>query len=584
MSATDGVTLRTIIALFDDTIDAEHALTSLRKSDQPSAGISVILRERVLDPDPTVRYETVLSRVVASSALEAVSTWLQGLASLILPDRASYLVAGPIGAVLATTKDAGPQAYPDEDILDHPNPSRQLAQALAAFGFARDESHYLEARVVAGSPMIAVTSGDAKILRDAHRIFSDFDAVHIELAQTDTIIHRTATRLLLTGPDGGGSVVVADAIAPLHRLSGEEGWNNHSIDLRGRKIVSADGDSLGTVSDVLFEYQQESDSDLRSRSAADRSAVTIRYLLVDLRGPLGLQWKRVALPAELADTHGWTVAVDATRDELRSAPRFDGLAPLSRQDEVTIRSPLRGGKLLDTSDQRTSNGSAQRLSNQNGEAGPVVCLPVFTSCFRKRLPRGCDRRIVGLAHDAQDPLPGRGTVLGEDDVAVLAHDHDRPLDTLAIRFQCAIGAGDPGVFIDQQIEVERMFPAECLVAFGGVRIYTDRFNAGTTQVFDVFSYLDQLVGTARSEVLGIKDEHGPNEASQVGEVEFLTIVIQEFEVRRLRSYLDQGHDVLRYGTASIRSSATRAWSATTGSTVIWLTMRPSTRCSSAHNI
>ena len=44
--------LRTIIALFDDTIDAEHALTALRKSDHPSEGISVILRERVLDPDP----------------------------------------------------------------------------------------------------------------------------------------------------------------------------------------------------------------------------------------------------------------------------------------------------------------------------------------------------------------------------------------------------------------------------------------------------------------------------------------------------------------------------------------------------
>jgi hypothetical protein len=297
----------------------------------------VILRERVLDPDPTVRYETVLSRVVASSALEAVSSWLQGLASLILPDRASYLVAGPIGAVLATTKDAGPRAYPDEDILDHPNASRQLALALSAFGFAEDESNYLEARVVAGSPMIAVTSGDAQTLRDAHRIFSRFDAVHIELALTDPTIHRTATRLLLTGPDGGGSVVVADAIAPLHRLSGEEGWSNHSIDLRGRKIVSADGASLGTVSDVLFEYQPESESDLRSRTAADRSAVTIRYLLVDLRGPLGLQWKRVALPAELADTHGWTVSVDSTRDELRSAPRFDALAPLSRQDEVTIR-------------------------------------------------------------------------------------------------------------------------------------------------------------------------------------------------------------------------------------------------------
>src|SRR6188472_1134915 len=97
---TPHVVLRTIIALFDDTIDAEHALTTLRKSEQPPAGISVILRERVLDPDPSEQYQTVLSRVIASSALDAVGSWLEGLASLILPDRASYLVAGPIGAVL----------------------------------------------------------------------------------------------------------------------------------------------------------------------------------------------------------------------------------------------------------------------------------------------------------------------------------------------------------------------------------------------------------------------------------------------------------------------------------------------------
>src|SRR5688572_29659680 len=126
--ASKEVTFRTIIALFDDIIDSEHALTALRKTEQPSEGISVILRERVLDPDPNVRYETVLSRVIASSALDAVGSWLQGLASLILPDRASYLVAGPIGAVLATIKDAGPHAedLATSDPREPNDSSRQL--------------------------------------------------------------------------------------------------------------------------------------------------------------------------------------------------------------------------------------------------------------------------------------------------------------------------------------------------------------------------------------------------------------------------------------------------------------------------
>jgi hypothetical protein len=333
------VTYRTIIALFDDIIDSEHALTALRKSEQPSEGISVILRERVLDPDPNVRYETVLSRVIASSALDAVGSWLQGLASLILPDRASYLVAGPIGAVLATIKDAGPHTndLSSAEVSEDSDSSRQLSRALSAFGFSHDESQYVEARVVAGSPLIAVTSGDADTLRVAHKIFSHFDAVHVGLARTDSTIHRTASRLLVTGPDGGGSVVIADAIAPLRRLTSDGGWRNHSIDLRGRQAVSPSGETLGTVSDVLFEHRPANDDDATSREAADRRNVTIRYVLLDVGGFLGIHSRKVAVPSEMADTSGWSITIDSTRSELRGAPRFDSLAPLSRQDEVTIR-------------------------------------------------------------------------------------------------------------------------------------------------------------------------------------------------------------------------------------------------------
>lgn len=328
--------LRTIIALFDDIIDAEHALTSLRKSDQPSEGISVILRERVLDPDPTVQYQTVLSRVIASSALDAVGGWLQGLASLILPDRASYLVAGPIGAVLATIKDARPSTNGDASVIRPNDSSRQLSRALTAFGFSQDESHYLEERVVAGSPLIAVTSAKADKLRAAHKTFAAFDAVHVGLARTESSIHETATRLLVTGPDGGGSVVIADAIAPLRRLTSDGGWRNHSIDLRGRQATSANGEVLGTIVDVLFENRLMPEGETGPRSAADRRGVTIRYVLVSFGGVLGVGKSRVAVPAVLADTTGWQVRIDTTREEFRGAPRFDNLAPLSRQDEVTI--------------------------------------------------------------------------------------------------------------------------------------------------------------------------------------------------------------------------------------------------------
>ncbi len=328
--------LRTIIALFDDTIDAEHALTALRKTDQPSEGISVILRERLLDPDPNVQYQTVLSRVVASSALDTVGSWLQGLASLILPDRASYLVAGPIGAVLATIRDASPKSEPaNPGAFAMVETSRQLSRALAAFGFSQDEAQYLEARVVAGSPLIAVTSGTASMLRKAHQSFATWDAVHIGLAHTESSIQETAARLLLTGPDGGGSVVIADAIAPLRRLTIDSGWRHHSIDLRGRQALDASGEHLGQIVDVLFETRLSHHD--APKSAADRTSVTVRYIVVRLGGFMGLGKSLVAIPAELADTTAWTVPVETSRAEVRRAPRFTALAPLSRQDEVTIR-------------------------------------------------------------------------------------------------------------------------------------------------------------------------------------------------------------------------------------------------------
>ena len=125
--------------------------------------------------------------------------------------------------------------------------SRQLSRALTAFGFSTDEAQYLEARVVAGSPVIAVTSDRAATLRSAHATFASFDAVHVGLARTESAIHQTASRLLQTGPDGGGSVVIADAIAPLHRLSLDPAWRHHAIDLRGRAVVDRTGQQFSNT-------------------------------------------------------------------------------------------------------------------------------------------------------------------------------------------------------------------------------------------------------------------------------------------------------------------------------------------------
>lgn len=326
----DSTVMHSVIALFDDIIDAEHALSTLRRLDQPSEQISVILRERVLSETSSLRQHTILSRVVASSALEAVGGWLQGLASLILPDRASYLVAGPIGAVLATIRESRPANGSASN-----DPSRQLALALAAFGFSREESQYLEHRVVAGSPLIAITSSDAETLRGAHAVFSTHTAVHLGLARTESSVNRTAARLLLTGPRTGGAVVIADAISPLHRLSESMSVARRRIDLRGREVMSATGQPVGRVSDVLFEQRLVEDQ--RSAPPPAASPEIVRYLVVRLGGMLRLTRQYVAVPAErVSEMTTARISLSLSRQAILEAPRFNGYASMSRQDEVRI--------------------------------------------------------------------------------------------------------------------------------------------------------------------------------------------------------------------------------------------------------
>jgi hypothetical protein len=324
--------VRTIIALFDDTLDAEHALSALRRSDQPSAQISVILRERVTAPRSRSSRETLLSRVVAASALEAVGGWLQGLASLILPeDRASYLVAGPIGVMLASIREV----HDDEEVHDqfYQVTNRQLTRALTLFGFDLDEATYVEHRVVAGSPLIAVTSSQAPVLRAAHEIFSENTAVHIGLTLTEASIESTAARLLMTGPLGGGPVVITDAVAPLRSLSEGNYYTEFDRSIRDRPVVSRLGRHVGRVADVLYETRvwedPETDTEIRRTIP--------RYIVVATGRMLPFGRRLTAIPAELVHLDQNPVLLRVTLAEMRGAPRYDPSQPLSRQDEVALR-------------------------------------------------------------------------------------------------------------------------------------------------------------------------------------------------------------------------------------------------------
>lgn len=328
--------LRTIIALFDDTIDTELVLMSLRKSDAASEQISVILRERLAAEIATKRGASLLSRVVASSALDVVGSWLQGLASLILPDRSSYLVAGPIGVFLATIRDSKTM-LDGETRLRRDVSNRQLTRALMAFGFSLDEATYLEQRVVAGSPLIAITSSDVDMLRRALEIFARSAAVYMGLARTDEAINLIASRLLVTGPRGGGSVVIADAISPLRGLVDEGLGTATELSQIGREVISSEGETIGEITEVLYEVTLEDLDDDGQADTNEARRILPRYFIIAFGGMLGMGRHRTAIPTEIVEADRVPIMVQTTREFVQAAPRFDLINALSRQDEVAIR-------------------------------------------------------------------------------------------------------------------------------------------------------------------------------------------------------------------------------------------------------
>lgn len=347
--------LRTLIAVFDDTIDAEHVLVALHRSDQPSEQISVVLREETVG-NANLANRPVLARAIAASALEVASGWLVGLASLILPDRASYLVAGPLGAVLTSSRDpnpAGNKGWPPSDeaqgnpFIDLEN--RQLIRALTTFGFGEGEATYMERRVVSGSPMISATSDDPELLRTVHQIFARFNAVYLGLAHTEHHVANAAARALRLGPRSSGEVVVSDAIAPLRRRSANEVDEQESCALpRGRLVVTLQGEEIGTVEDMLNETLTplggEADILQSSDEVEARERVIPRYVVVAYGGVLGLGRHFAALPAELVDCDADPARARMTLEEAHSAPRYDPDAPLSRGDEAAIREHFNVGR------------------------------------------------------------------------------------------------------------------------------------------------------------------------------------------------------------------------------------------------
>lgn len=321
----------TVIALFDDEIDAEQALSALRKANSAADRVSLVVRDRATDDGGADEHAGAVARATVAKALDAVSSWLQGLSSLIVPDRGTFLVAGPIGAALASVgADDGQSvtAVATAGGLD----ANGLLRTLAEFGFGPDEATYVEHRLVAGTTLVAVTTGDEQTLGTARRFFADHNAVYIGLAETDAAVFAEAESLLTSPPErlSGGAVIVADAVAPIRRLS-KDGGPPPAAALLRREVVDASGESVGEVDDVLMEA-----IDVDGPSGPEPEQHFIRYLVVGHGGLLGVRRHRVAIPVAAADLKVDPIRLTLPKASVEHAPAFDEDEPFSRREEQAV--------------------------------------------------------------------------------------------------------------------------------------------------------------------------------------------------------------------------------------------------------
>lgn len=325
----------TVVALFDDTIDAEQALTSLRKVNQTADRVSLVVRDREGGDGEMTDRAGAVARAMVANALEHVGVWLQGLASLIVPERGTFLVAGPIGAALAGISAGDDHARPGDDPSLAPAGDQEpggLLRTMADFGFNADEGTYLEHRLVAGAALVAVTTSDDSSFKTLRRLFADHAAVYIGMARTDAAFLREAEGLLASPPEisSGGDVVVTDAVAPIRRLS-QAGALPEAAALRHRAVVDVAGEPLGEVDDVLVEVV---DPDGPDGPAPERH--TIRYLVVGHGGVLNLGRRRVAVPVTVADLGAEPIRLTIAKAAFQRAPGYDDDAPFSRREEQAI--------------------------------------------------------------------------------------------------------------------------------------------------------------------------------------------------------------------------------------------------------
>jgi hypothetical protein len=321
----------TVLGLFEDTLDMERALIALRRTKRNPSEISVLLRDR--DAEAHVVTAGAVPRAVSQHTLDAVGSWLVGLAELVLADRGTFLVAGPIGAALASAPDIAERSMRSEDDQDANvelgAPDRNLAQTLVYFGFSQEEANYLAHRLQSGDAVVALTTHEPELLRETRRLFAGCDAVHIGQAQTDEQVFRDVqTKLARPAKAAKGEIVVADAVDPFVDYCQMKRPPRWVTELCGVPVLDNQGTEIGVVDEILGLLGEERDDEHLRQN--------VRYLVIRFGRVLGIVRRRAAIPKDLIDLDKSPLKVQAPAAMIHRAPAYNPESPFSRSEEEVI--------------------------------------------------------------------------------------------------------------------------------------------------------------------------------------------------------------------------------------------------------
>lgn len=331
-AVAQGEVASTVVALFEDAIDAEHALVALRKANQSASRVSLLVHNRQ-DAKREADGAVDVARDIVAVALGAVANWLIGLAELIVSDRGRYVVAGPMGAALTGAGQAGGGAVAGDTRVEASGDltADRLLWVLTEFGLGAQEADYVDNRISAGATLVGITVTDRDELEATRRVFGDHDAVYIAVVATDSGVLEATGALLERVPDlkDDGDVVIADVAARVRPVTDNDALGG----LRDLDLTFGDGDGTCRIDRVLVEdITTDADAPVGKR----RQRVALRYVVISFGGMLGLGRHRVAVPAALVDLTADPPRLNVDRDTLQRAPEYDEDVPLSRTLEEQI--------------------------------------------------------------------------------------------------------------------------------------------------------------------------------------------------------------------------------------------------------